>query len=49
MDVQRIERIADLMRHARREQCQRLHAFALDGVKCLLPRLGRIVQDQRHA
>ena len=49
MDVQRVERIADLVRHARREQRERLDAFALDGFKGFLPRLGRVVQNQRHA
>ena len=49
MDVQRVERIADLVRHARREQRQRLHAFALDGLEGFLPRLGGVVQNQRHA
>ena len=49
MDVQRVERIADFVRHARREQRQRLHAFAFDGLESFLPRLGRVVQNQRHA
>ena len=48
MNVQRVERIADLMRHARRQQGQCLHAFAFDGFKGFLPRLGRIMQNQRH-
>ena len=49
MNVQRVERIADLVRHAGRQQRQRLDAFALDGLERLLPRLGRVVQNQRHA
>ena len=36
------------MRNARRKQGQRLHTFALDGFKRFLPRLGGIVEDQRH-
>ena len=49
MDVQRVERIADFVRHAGRQQRQRLDAFAFDGFKGFLPRLGRVVQNQRHA
>jgi hypothetical protein len=49
MDVQRVERIADFVRDAGREQRQRLDAFAFDGFKRFLPRLGRVVQNQRHA
>ncbi len=49
MNVQRVERIADFVRHARRQQRQRLHALAFDGLERLLPRLGRVVQNQRHA
>ena len=30
MDVERVQRIADLMRHARGEQSQRLEALRLD-------------------
>ena len=49
MDVQRVERIADLMRNARGEQGERLHALAFDGFKRFLPRFGRVMQNQRHA
>ena len=49
MDVQRVERIADFMRDAGREQRQGLDALAFDGLEGFLPRLGRIVQNQRHA
>ena len=49
MNVQRVERIADFMRDAGGEQRQRLHAFAFDGLEGLLPRLGGVVQNQRHA
>ena len=49
MDVQRVERIADFVRDAGREQRQRLDALAFDGLKCFLTRLGRVVQNQRHA
>ena len=49
MDVQRVERIADFVRDAGGEQRERLHAFALDGFKGLLPRLGRVMQNERDA
>ena len=49
MNVQRVERIADFMRDAGRQQRQRLDALAFDGLKGFLPRLGRVVQNQRHA
>ena len=49
MNVQRVERIADFMRHAGRQQRERLDALAFDGLKGFLPRLGRVVQNQRHA
>jgi hypothetical protein len=49
MNVQRVERIADFMRDAGGEQRQRLDAFAFDGLEGFLPRLGRVVQNQRHA
>ena len=49
MDVQRIQRIADLVRDTRRQQGQRLHPFAFDGFKSFLPRLGGVVQNQRQA
>ena len=49
VDVQRVQRIADLMRDAGGQERQRLHPFAFDGLKGFFPRLGRIVQDQRHA
>ena len=49
MDVQRVERIADFVRHAGRQQRQRLDPLAFDGFKRFLPRLGGIVQNQRHA
>ena len=49
MNVQRIERVAYLMRHTRGQQRQRLDAFAFDRFECFLPRLRRVVQDQRHA
>jgi len=37
------------MRYARRQQCERLHALALNCFKGLLPRLGRVVQNERDA
>ena len=49
MDVQRVERIADFVRDAGGEQRERLDAFAFDGLKRFLPRLGRVMQNQRHA
>ena len=49
MNVQRVERIADFVRDAGGEQRERLHALAFDGLKGFLPRLGRVVQNQRHA
>ena len=49
MNVQRVERIADFVRDARGQQRERLHAFAFDGLEGFLPRLGRVVQNQRHA
>jgi hypothetical protein len=49
MNVERVERIADFMRDARRQQRQRLDTLAFDGFKSFLPRFGRIVQDERHA
>ena len=49
MDVQGVERIANLVRHAGGEQGQRLNALALDRLVCALPGFGRVVQDQRQA
>ena len=49
MDVQCVERIADLMRDTGRQQCEGLDALALDGLKGFLPRFGCVVQDQRDA
>ena len=49
MNVQRVERIADFVRHAGGQQSQRLDALAFNGLKGFLPRLGRIMQNQRHA
>ena len=48
MNVQRVERIADFVRDAGGEQRERLHALAFNGFKGLLPRLGGIVQNERH-
>ena len=48
MDMQRVQRIADFVRHAGRQQGQRLDAFALDGFEGFLPRLGGIVKNQRQ-
>jgi len=45
MNVQRVERIADFVRDAGGEQRERLHAFALNGFKSFLPRLGCVVQN----
>ena len=45
MDVERIERIADLVRNTRGEQGQRLDAFALDGFVSFLARFGYVVQN----
>ena len=49
MNVQRVERIADFVRDAGGEQRERLDALAFNGFKGFLPRLGRIVQNERHA
>ena len=49
MNVQRIERISDFMRHAGRQQCERLDALAFNGLEGFLPRLGGIVQNERDA
>ena len=49
MNVQRVERIADFMGDARRQQRQRLDAFVLDGFNGLLPGFRRVVQNQRQA
>ena len=49
MNVQRIERVADLVGHTGGEQGQGLDAFAFDGLEGLLARLGGIVDDQGHA
>src|SRR5882724_8268517 len=49
MDMQGVQRVADLMGHTRRKQSERLHALALDSLECLLPCLGGIMNDQRHA
>ena len=37
------------MRHAGSQQCQRLDALAFNGLKRLLTRFRRVVQNQRHA
>ena len=49
MNVQRVERIADFVGDAGGEQRERLDALAFDGFKGFLPRLGRVVQNQRDA
>ena len=49
MNVQRVERIADFVRDTGGEQRERLHPLAFNGFKGLLPRLGGVVQNQRHA
>jgi len=49
MNVQRVERISDFVRDTGGEQRERLYALALDGCKGLLPRLGRVVQNERDA
>ncbi len=49
MNVQGVERVADFVGHAGRQQRQGMNALALDGFKRLLPRLGGVVQNQGHA
>ena len=49
MDVQRVQRIADLVRHARREQRQRRQLFALDRLLRGAPRLRDVAEDHRVA
>ncbi len=49
MNVQGVERVADLVRHAGRQERQGMKPLALDGLKGLLPRFGGVVQNQRHA
>ena len=48
VNVQRVERIADLVRDTRGEQRQRLDAFALDDLDGLLLLLGGVVDDHRQ-
>ena len=49
MNMQRVERVADFVRDAGRQKRQRMEPLALDGLKGLLPRFRRVVQDQGHA
>ena len=49
VNVQGVERIADFMGDAGRQQGQRLDALALDGLDGLLAGFGGVVQDQRDA
>ncbi len=49
MDVQRVERVADLVRDAGRQKGQGMKPFAFDGLEGLLPRFGGVVQNQGHA
>ena len=49
MNAQGVQRVAKLVRHAGRQQGQGLDALALDRLVGLLPRLGGVVQNQRHA
>ncbi len=48
MNVQRVERIADFVRDTGGKQRERLHPLAFNGFKGLLPRLGGVVQNERH-
>ena len=48
MNVQRVERIPDFVCHAGGKQRERLHPLAFNGFKGLLPRLGGVVQNERH-
>ena len=48
VDVERVERIADLMGHAGRQQRQGLDALAFDRLEGFLPGLGGVVQDERE-
>jgi len=45
MDVEGIERVANLMSDTGREQCERTDSLALDSFECLLTRFSRIVQN----
>ena len=47
--MQRVERVADLVRDTRGQQSQRFDPFALDRLKSLLPRLRGVVDDQHQA
>src|SRR5580658_2602561 len=49
MNVQGVEWIADLVGHARGQQRQGMKALAFDRLEGLLPRFGRIMQNERHA
>src|SRR3954462_13168407 len=47
--MQRIERIADLMRDTGRQQCEGLDSFAFNRFERLLPRLISIVQNECYS
>ena len=49
MNTERIQRVAQLMRHTCGQQRQCLNALALDRFMRLLPGLSGVVQNQRHA
>jgi hypothetical protein len=49
MNVKRVERIADFVRHARRQEGQRPDPPAFDRVKRFLARFGGVMQNQRDA
>ena len=49
MNVECVQRIANFVRDARGQKCERLNAFTFDSLKCFLARLGRVVQNQRNA
>ena len=48
MDVQRVERIANLMRHTGGQQREGLHPFTLNHLKGFLLLLGGVVNDHRQ-
>jgi hypothetical protein len=49
VDVERVERVADLVSDARGEESEGLDAFAFDGLKGFLPGFGRVVEDESEA
>ena len=48
VEIERVKRVANFVRHARGQQGQRLNPFAFDRIECPLPRFRSVVQNERQ-